>query len=548
MPQKLPDTIRETVIEKWLLGDSRDGIAVECNISAGAVSNIVYEWRNSIGLHLAPVIRDLAVTLRRLGMSPAQCASGLRTLNVANKMGLDMNSTESFLSEVYTRLQELDVNPSYIARYLEGLVSLVDDQNLDSGAGARLLSLHKIDALFEKKRQYSAQLDQDIKVRKSRLDTIDEQVNQNEKKLSELLERNRKLEQETSWKSHLRDELQKQGLDVSNISKLVEGARFFNDIGDGDNNNVNEMFAAFSSYKEMLRANLVLNAQLESLKNGARRIQLDNAREQELLQQRSLKNAVLDSLKSMGFGLDEFKTLHNIILEMATENCLPTKNGEAAKSFISDIGYHHYDYVRLRREVERLKLESSLITTLNIGASKLGDAVRTFLNKKDITQDDVKNIIRLLESYTPGCISNTNFESKFERKGIKKDVMVVDQTPLHSQQLQQTVQASEKGGVTQQEEIGNEVPAAISHASVTDHIRPVSMEIDSKHVSIREESSLSSRTEADQDDSSNTSPSFQHSLMRLFKQQQELANPTIDENGVIHYSRSSQSRNQSSMI
>jgi DNA-directed RNA polymerase specialized sigma24 family protein len=49
MPQRLPDTIRNAVIESWLKGYSRDKIATECRVSTGAVSSIVYEWTHNTG-------------------------------------------------------------------------------------------------------------------------------------------------------------------------------------------------------------------------------------------------------------------------------------------------------------------------------------------------------------------------------------------------------------------------------------------------------------------------------------------------------------------
>lgn len=46
-------------------------------------------------------------------------------------MGLDVNSIDIFLSDIYTRLWELDVTPKYIERYVEGLLSLENDIKVD---------------------------------------------------------------------------------------------------------------------------------------------------------------------------------------------------------------------------------------------------------------------------------------------------------------------------------------------------------------------------------------------------------------------------------
>jgi len=50
---------------------------------------------------------------------------------------------ESYLSEIYTHLKELEINPKYVARYLEGLVSLVQDLNVEQGERANATSIQK---------------------------------------------------------------------------------------------------------------------------------------------------------------------------------------------------------------------------------------------------------------------------------------------------------------------------------------------------------------------------------------------------------------------
>ena len=45
MPAKLPDNFKSLVIQEWLNGTQRDKIAGDNGLSAGAVTNIVDEWR-----------------------------------------------------------------------------------------------------------------------------------------------------------------------------------------------------------------------------------------------------------------------------------------------------------------------------------------------------------------------------------------------------------------------------------------------------------------------------------------------------------------------
>lgn len=437
MPQRLPDTVRWLVVERWLMGQSRNTIASDTHISTGAVSGIVDEWSHAAGPDQAAQLRGLAVTLRKLAMSPAQCASGLRVINLIEKMGLDVNSIDMFLSDIYTRLRELDVTPKYIERYVEGLLSLEDDIKVDH-EGTRAISIHKIDEIFEKKRQINVKLEDEFKLLQTQLDDINQQVNQNDNKLQRLLAQNRVLEQEIEWRSELRHELQKSGLPIENISRLVEYAQFFSNNG----YSLNEMLDTFSSYKGMTHANFNIRTQTEHLRNKSLEIQQQNVAQENLLEQRRLKNKELESLKSMGFGLQELKTLCNIIVELGEENGQSKGNGEIVKQFISDIENHHYDYLRLRHKIDELEKQKLIITALNHSTSILGEASRRFLCKKGITLDDVKNVITIMDLYSPGCISSSDLESRL-RPNEGKEHDTIKKSPSSSSLEPRDQQASQ---------------------------------------------------------------------------------------------------------
>ena len=90
------------------------------------------------------------------------------------------------------------------------------------------------------------------------------------------------------------------------------------------------------------------------------------------------------------------------------------------KQFILDIENHHHDYLRLRHKVDELENLKSIITAFNHSTSILGEASRRFLCKKGITQNDVKNIITIMDLYSPGCISNSDLESRLRPKEGKE--------------------------------------------------------------------------------------------------------------------------------
>ena len=69
MPSRLPDNYKSLVIHEWLNGEQRDKIAVDNGLSAGSVTNIVNQWRAALGFPTADALRELAVTLRKVGIT-----------------------------------------------------------------------------------------------------------------------------------------------------------------------------------------------------------------------------------------------------------------------------------------------------------------------------------------------------------------------------------------------------------------------------------------------------------------------------------------------
>jgi hypothetical protein len=77
MPAKLPDNFKSLVIQEWLKRTQRDKIAGDNGISARAVTNIVDDWRLALGFSAADELRELAVTLRKIGITPSSMCNWL---------------------------------------------------------------------------------------------------------------------------------------------------------------------------------------------------------------------------------------------------------------------------------------------------------------------------------------------------------------------------------------------------------------------------------------------------------------------------------------
>ncbi len=88
-------------MQLWLQGEVRKDIAVSCGIGEGTVTNIVDDWKRNLGNEDADALRELGVSLKRVGIDPTQCAEGFRILNIMKKLGVDKNHFKSIIREVY---------------------------------------------------------------------------------------------------------------------------------------------------------------------------------------------------------------------------------------------------------------------------------------------------------------------------------------------------------------------------------------------------------------------------------------------------------------
>ena len=121
MPARLLDGIKSLVIQQWLEGKPRNDIAADNGLSDGAVTNIINEWKHNLGFSLADDLRELAVTMRRVGVTASQCALGFRVAMIMLNMGVKEDDFESYILDIYNRCKNIGLSPENIASQLRDL-------------------------------------------------------------------------------------------------------------------------------------------------------------------------------------------------------------------------------------------------------------------------------------------------------------------------------------------------------------------------------------------------------------------------------------------
>jgi len=107
MPPALDEDIKNLVRQLWLSGETRKNIAVECGIGAGSVTNIINEWSQGLESSEYEPMRELAVELKKEGLTIAELASIYRHHNYVKKFGADELQIESLIENLLVGAQSL---------------------------------------------------------------------------------------------------------------------------------------------------------------------------------------------------------------------------------------------------------------------------------------------------------------------------------------------------------------------------------------------------------------------------------------------------------
>ncbi len=100
MPPAINMQVRGQVIREWFSGLSRDEIDTNTGVGTGRVSNIISEFRSELDDSEYESIRELAVHLKKEGMTHAQLASNYWRHNYVKKLGANEEQIESLIANL----------------------------------------------------------------------------------------------------------------------------------------------------------------------------------------------------------------------------------------------------------------------------------------------------------------------------------------------------------------------------------------------------------------------------------------------------------------
>jgi hypothetical protein len=382
---KISESMRNMVIKEWLKGNHRDRIAVQTGLSGGTVSNIIREWRDRLGNYEVEEMREFSVMCRKAGITPSQCVPAFRAFELQRKMGFDEDDIQFFTSRFYLSCKEFGLNEGNVAFLVADLMKLSEKVPLDQPQG------YIEESKKEKERLEKAveMLRADVAAMQNRQTVM---LNEYNAVLSEIM-----------LTRSLKEELGKHGMNLNNISKLVQTIQHISDM-DFD---ANQIISRVSTIEAMEKKQADLQANI--LKQEERAIQLQKINNILLNSVDSHRQllSVYQQLQYMGLGLRELDLLFKTITEISRENGFSL--AMAATKFIDDV-INHYKHVggfesriqELNEETEHIQREITMLRSTSSDVERAIDATGKLLS----LGLDLTEIVQLAKNPEKGTINN----------------------------------------------------------------------------------------------------------------------------------------------
>ena len=404
MPTKLPDAIKPIVIKEWLEGKPRDEIAHNNGLSGGTITNIINEWRQGLGLAASDELREFAITLRKVGISPAQCALGFRVaINMIN-LGVKEENFESFIRDIYNRCKDLPLSTNDIVSHLKDLFEF-----------SRTVPLTQIPEYINQKNEEKKALEEEIKKLKEHVESLKIQSSNIEALRNEEIKSYKLTAEKLKLISHLKLELSKCNIPLTDIAKFAKVVNGIKQKGYDVTKVINE----FSDLDRLVGQKDALQLAVANIEIKIKNLKQQNSSLEQIAYFHNQTLSVYHELDSMQFGLKQLKQLRSTIIEIGDANGLSPD--QAAQKFFKDIEHDYDNKLGFESKVEKLRLEVSNLSqdqtrlrseTL---AQPLVGPMLIRLIQRGVTDQDIVDIAHIVERHKTIGIDTQLLISELEK-------------------------------------------------------------------------------------------------------------------------------------
>ena len=406
MPAAIPETIKSKVISQWLRGLSRDTIAQDNNISAGAVSNITNEWSIALGKPEADAFRELAKALNIASITPAQCAIGFRTMTLLSEQNIDEDVAAQLIIETYKKCKEFEVTSSKFATCIKELVKVSDDHQIP---------LSKVEEYINEKLAQKKGLENELDGLKSEISTLKNQKSEIENARDLALQQKKMADLEIKSYTNAKQVLDRHNISINeDLPKLANAINRIEEYG----YDPKRLIAELKDIQYLDGKKRALEISTKELEESIAKLCQHESLLQDKIYIHSENLPVYNQLADMGFGSSQLKTLLDKIIDITISNGI--NHSLAVNKFMNDVETQYDVKLGFEPQIEKLKIEIQNIRKKlekelqRVQVQPFIGPVITGLLQRGLTEHDILKVADICHNE----ISNRTFYAEVLRKGI----------------------------------------------------------------------------------------------------------------------------------
>ena len=358
-------------------------------MEVGTVYYIVQEWSNEFGGQRADRLRELAIKLKNDGLTVKDCARGLRMLMILKEYGIkdeedDQEKVIYFLKEIYTKCQEVGFTSQQVFDYISDILKFSSE-----------ISISQIPQFIKKRTLEKEELESTIQKLSKKIVELANIQEEKEQEIQRLLKKEEITTKTYKLFTKAKFQLAQFEIEMDDMEKFVKCV-----IGIArENHDPVQILTKLADYENLEKKSRYYNEEVNLKKIELAKLNQDIDRQQKILTYYKIKSDFINELEMRGFGINEFRTLINMLNEIGLEN---NQNfDEIRKEFFDDVK-NYEEVIGSRNEINRLKNE---LKSLEVQTMKEREKYNAYpkiidsiirLSSTGISEDDIVKIDKIL--------------------------------------------------------------------------------------------------------------------------------------------------------
>jgi len=389
MPRIITLHEKLSVIDDWLEGESRNDIVLKHNIGSGTVYNIIQEWSTQLGDNqLADRLREIAIKIKKNGLTVSDCAKGLRMLMMLQKYGIKDDENQEkvpyFLKELYTKCQDVGLTPQKVFDYISDILKFSSE-----------IPLSQIPNFMKERIEEKEKLENEVQELSKKRDELTEIIEKTEHEIQELRSIKETMTKTYKTFTIIKFQLNQYGIRMEDLDQFVKCVVGMSKEG----YNSVQILAKIANHENLEKDLNRYKSEVSFKKNELTQLNQVINDKKNTLDFFKIKVDIINDLETIGFGNKELRTLYNMLNEIGLENNLDFN--EIRKQFFDDVK-NYEEVIGSRKEIERLKNEVKSLEFKTMKEREKCNAYPTIIESilrltgSGINEDDIVKIDKIL--------------------------------------------------------------------------------------------------------------------------------------------------------